>query len=366
MTSEVDTLAQPTTHARRLPASYYDHSAAQLGEIVAGLGHQRYRVRQTEEWAWRHLARDFSAMRTLPSAMREALAASMVLDPLVLERDVSADQGDTVKMLYRTRDGKLVETVLMFYPDRVTVCVSCQVGCAVGCAFCATGLGGLERNLTAGEMVSQVIDASRRARERGREVTNLVMMGMGEPFQNYAETLKFIRSINDPDRLGFGARRITVSTSGIVPGIEKLAQEPLQVNLAVSLHAPNNALRDTLVPVNKRWPVETLMAAIDAYMKKTGRRVSIEYALMKGINSDDSTARELALLLKGRHSHVNIIPFNPVDLLPFERPQPADIDRFATILTDHGVPATVRYSRGMEIAAACGQLRARHAAAPNA
>jgi 23S rRNA (adenine2503-C2)-methyltransferase len=362
VTTQPDILVQPRSPSRRLPASYYDLSADEIETRLRAHGGQPFRARQAEEWAWKHLARDFTDMRTLPAALRDAFAADLTFDPLTLERDFEADQGDTVKMLYRTRDGQLVETVLMFYPDRVTVCVSCQVGCAVGCAFCATGLGGLERNLTAGEMISQVIDASRRARARGRELTNLVMMGMGEPFQNLNETLKFVRSLNDPNRLGFGARRITISTSGIVPGIEKLAAEPLQVNLAVSLHAPNNTLRDTLVPINRRWPVETLMAAIDAYMKKTGRRVSIEYALMKGINSDDATAMELAQLLKGRHMHVNIIPFNPVDLLPFERPQPADIDRFAAILTDHGVPATVRYSRGLEIAAACGQLRARHEA----
>jgi 23S rRNA (adenine2503-C2)-methyltransferase len=311
-------------------------------------------------WAYKQLVPDFGAMRTLPAPLREGLARELPFDPLDLERVYEADNNQTLKMLYRTRDGHLVETVLMFYPDRVTVCVSCQVGCAVGCSFCATGIGGLQRNLTAGEMVSQVVDCARRTKERGRSLTNLVMMGMGEPFHNYAETLKFIRIINDSAGMGFGARRVTISTSGVIPGIDKLAEEPLQVNLAVSLHAPNNVLRDTLVPINRRFPVEDLLAACDAYIRKTGRRISFEYALMKGINSDDDTARELGRLLRGRNCHVNIIPFNPVDMLPFERPGPEDIERFASILREAGIQTSVRYSRGLEIAAACGQLRARH------
>ncbi len=352
---------QPRPRPQRLPSAFYDLSSDEIAARVAALGEKPFRAGQIEQWAYQQLVPGFEQVRTLPERLRASLAADLDFDPLTLERVFEADDGETLKMLYRTRDGQLVETVLMFYPDRVTVCVSCQVGCAVGCAFCATGIGGLARNLTSGEMVSQVIDASRRARERSRSLTNLVMMGMGEPFQNYAETMKFIRSINDPQRLGFGARRITISTSGVVPGINKLAEEPLQVNLAVSLHAPNNALRDTLVPINRRWPVETLMESVDAYMKKTGRRVSFEYALMKGINSDDQIASDLAVLLKGKRCHVNIIPFNPVEMLPFERPGAADIDRFAQILTDHGIQTSVRYSRGLEIAAACGQLRAQHA-----
>ncbi len=360
MTSSIQLSAEPVGRSRKLPDSWLDLSPDTAAALVTDLGEPGFRARQASQWTWKQLAPCFAEMGTLPTPLRTRLAEAIDFDPLTIDKVYEADAGETLKMLSRTRDGLLVETVLMFYPDRVTVCISCQVGCAVGCAFCATGIGGLERNLTPGEMISQVLDASRRARQRGRSLTNLVMMGMGEPFQNYANTMQFIRAINDPDNLGFGARRITISTSGIVPGIEKLTAEPLQVNLAVSLHAPNNALRDTLVPINKRWPVETLMASCDHYMKTTGRRISFEYALMKGINSDDAIAIELAALLQKRPCHVNIIPFNPVDLLPFERPQPADIARFAAILTANGVPATVRYSRGLEIAAACGQLRARH------
>ncbi len=350
---------------RGVPTTLYDLSLTELTDLLQRDGQPAYRARQIYQGAYQHQVESYDQMTTLPAPLRAHLATSIPFDALTLEQVYEADDGETLKMLYRTPDDQLIETVLMFYEDRVTVCVSCQVGCAVGCSFCATGIGGLQRNLTAGEMTAQVVDAARRAKTRDRKLSNLVMMGMGEPFHNYAETLKFIRIINDQHGMGFGARRITISTSGIIPGINKLAEEPMQVNLAVSLHAPNDALRSTLVPINHRFPVKDLMRACDQYIAKTGRRISFEYALMKGINSDDDTARELALLLRGRLCHVNIIPFNPVDMLPFERPAEADIDRFAQILSDGGIPVSVRYSRGLEIAAACGQLRARHLEAAN-
>jgi len=357
----IQSSTSPISVSRRrgLPETFYDLSIAELSERLEQRGERSFRASQMFGWAYQQLAPDFDAMRTLPGSLRSGLTSDLRFDPLELERVYEADDGQTLKMLYQTRDGHLVETVLMFYPDRVTVCVSCQVGCAVGCSFCATGIGGLQRNLTAGEMVSQVVDAARLARERDRTLTNLVMMGMGEPFHNYKETLKFIRIINDQAGMGFGARRVTISTSGIIPGINKVAEEPQQVNLAVSLHAPNNELRDTLVPINHRFPVEDLMAACDAYIRKTRRRISFEYALMKGVNSDDAIAIELGQLLRGKLCHVNIIPFNPVDILPFERPGAADIERFADLLRNAGIQTSVRYSRGLEIAAACGQLRAR-------
>nr|MBA3336797.1 23S rRNA (adenine(2503)-C(2))-methyltransferase RlmN [Chloroflexia bacterium] len=196
------------------------------------------------------------------------------------------------------------------------------------------------------------------------QLTNVVMMGMGEPLQNYAATLKMVAIINDPRGLNMGARRITISTSGVVPRIDALSEEPYQVNLAVSLHAPDDERRDRLVPLNLRYPVAALLAACERYIARTGRRVSFEYAMMKGINDDEATARVLAARLRRMICHVNLIPLNPVDLLPYERPDPAEIARFATILREAGIPTTVRYSRGMEIAAACGQLRAEHAGEP--
>lgn len=357
-TLETNALIMPARGRRVTRRTLYDLPFDDLRTRLTDLGQQPFRASQIYDWTYRKLVTSFEAMSNLPAELRDSLAGSLPMDPLTLVHAIETDDGETVKMLYTTHDGQLVETVLMFYPDRATVCVSCQVGCAVGCAFCATGLGGLQRNLTAGEMVVQAIDAARMARERGRPLTNLVMMGMGEPFHNYRETMTFIGILNDKHGMNFGARRITVSTSGIVPGIEKLAAEPYQVNLAISLHAPNNELRSRLVPINNRFPVEVLMAAAREYIERTGRRISFEYALMKGINDSDEIAAELADLLSGMLCHVNIIPLNPVDVLPYERPETEDIDRFAATLEARGIPTTVRYSRGVEIAAACGQLRA--------
>lgn len=347
------------------PLGLYDLTLAELTERLEAMGQPAYRATQIYHALYQQLATSYDEMTTLPAALRTELAQTLPLTTLSHVRDRTADDEQTIKTLYRTGDGELVETVLMLYPDRATVCVSCQVGCAVGCAFCATGLGGLARNLSAGEMVAQVVGAVRQARvpprgDRSRPLTNVVMMGMGEPFQNYAATMKFVGIIHDPAGLNLGARRITISTSGVVPRIDALAAEPYQVNLAVSLHAPTDELRDQLVPLNKRYPIAALMAACERYVARTHRRISFEYALMRGINDSDEVARQLAELLRGldMRCHVNVIPLNPVDVLPYERPDPAGIERFAATLREGGIPTTVRYSRGVEIAAACGQLRA--------
>jgi 23S rRNA (adenine2503-C2)-methyltransferase len=348
------------------PHGLYDLTLPQLEARLVELGSPAYRARQVWGWTYRQLVAEYDAMQNVPAGLRETLAEVLPLRLLTPVRTLTADDGETIKMLFSTGDGQLLETVLMLYPDRGTICVSCQVGCAVGCAFCATGLMGLTRNLSAGEMVAQVVCAAREARQRGRTLTNVVMMGMGEPLQNYAETMRFIEIIHDPDGLGIGARRITVSTSGVVPRIDALADEPYQVNLAVSLHAPNDELRSRLVPINKRYPTAVLLDAVDRYIAKTGRRVSFEYALMRGINDSDAIASELATLLRGRLCHVNIIPLNPVDILPYQRPDAEGIERFAGILRAAGIPTTVRYSRGLDIDAACGQLRVKEEAARSA
>lgn len=339
---------------------FYDLTFDDLQARLAEQGAPAYRAKQMFDWAYDKLVEDYGEMANVPGTLLEGMEESAPFRTMTPVSEQVTDDGGTYKLLYETFDGQLVETVLMLYPDRATVCVSCQVGCAVGCAFCATGLGGLTRSLSAGEIVQQTVDAARQARSLGRQLTNLVMMGMGEPLQNYAETMKFINIIHDPRGMNFGARRITISTSGIVPRIDALADEPYQVNLAVSLHAPNNELRSQLVPVNNRWPIEVLLQATDRFAEKTGRRISFEYALMNGINNSDEIARELGQLLRGRLCHVNVIPFNPVDVLEFERPNPEVIERFASILREAGIPTTVRYSRGVEIDAACGQLRNRH------
>lgn len=341
------------------PLGLSDLTLEELTGRLRNAGQPAFRARQLFEWTYKHLAPDYAAMTPLPISLRAELAASLPVSTLTPVRELSADAGETRKILFRTADGELLETVLMLYPERATVCVSCQVGCAVGCAFCATGLNGLTRNLTAGEMVTQVVAAARLARAQGGTLTNVVMMGMGEPLQNYTATMKMVEILHDPRGLNLGARRITISTSGVVPKIDALAAQPYPVNLAVSLHAPHDELRDRLVPINRRWPVATLLDACRRYIAQTGRRVSFEYALMRGINDSDETARDLATLLRGILCHVNVIPLNPVDLLPYERPDPASIARFAATLTQAGIPTTIRYSRGLEIDAACGQLRAK-------
>ena len=357
-----ETTTQPLTIQSRSRkadlATIYDLSRANLEAWCVERGQPAYRARQLWQWLYRRRVSSYEAMTNLPGALRVQLAAEMPMSPLDPIRELWTDDGETLKVLYRARDGQLIETVLMFYPDRATVCVSCQVGCAVGCSFCATGMGGLQRNLTTGEMVYQVVDMARRAEQRGRPLTNLVMMGMGEPFHNYAATMRFIGILNDHDGFDFGARRITISTSGVVPFIDKLAEEPIQVNLAVSIHAANDELRSSLVPINDRWPVDELIAAVRRYIAKTNRRVSFEYALMTGVNSSDEHARELAGKLRGLLCHVNVIPYNPTPGAPYERPTKEGVERFVAVLTEAGIPATIRYSRGVDIAAACGQLRA--------
>ncbi len=373
--ADIDTISQDAAPARsggerrvvplrprrgERPVTLHELTLAELEERLAAEGLPRYRARQVYHWAYERLAASYEEMTVLPKDLRARLAERLPLTTLARVREAVADDGETIKLLFRTFDGEHIETVLMFYPDRTTVCVSCQVGCAVGCAFCATGMMGLTRNLTAGEMVSQVVEAARLARARGRALTNIVMMGMGEPFQNYAATMKLVQILHEPEGMDFGARRITLSTSGLVPFIDRLAEEPYQVKLAVSLHAPSDDLRSRLVPLNRRYPVGELIAACRRYVKRTGRRVTFEYCLIKGVNDSDETALALARLVQGLLCHVNVIPLNPTPAAPFERPEPERIERFAEILRARGIPATVRYSRGVDIAAACGQLRVEH------
>jgi 23S rRNA (adenine2503-C2)-methyltransferase len=344
----------------------YDLTLAELEDELAARDLPRYRARQIFGWAYGRLVESYDAMTNLPAALRARLAADLPLTTFPAVREVSAvePEGETVKFLFETPDARHVEAVLMFYPDRVTACISCQVGCPIRCTFCATGLGGLERNLTAGEMVAQVVALARRARDAGRALTNVVMMGMGEPLANYAATLKLIAILNEPAGLGFGARRVTVSTAGIVPKIEQLAEEPYQVNLAVSLHAPVDDLRASLVPLNRRWPVDDLLATCRRYVARTHRRVTFEYILIRDVNDAPELAEELARKLDGLLCHVNLIPCNPTPAGPFQPPPPERIGQFANILRAAGIRATVRWSRGVGIAAACGQLRAEHEGAP--
>jgi 23S rRNA (adenine2503-C2)-methyltransferase len=329
-----------------------------IEQAVAELGHPPYRARQVYEALTRGLATDFAAITVLPRALREELAAR--LRPVSLDEVETrvSRRGDARKTLFVTADGHPVEAVLMVAPRRATVCVSSQVGCAVGCSFCASGRLGLRRSLTAVEMVDQALAAQRTLRPSGRQLTNVVFMGMGEPFHNYDETLRACHLLNDPDGIGLAARAISVSTAGVVPGIDRFAGEPLQLNLAVSLHAGTDALRNELVPLNRRYPLAALFASCAAYVARTRRKLLFEYVVLAGVNDTDEQAAALAQRLRRPLFHLNLIAYNRTGGR-FSRPGPGALAAFRARLEASGVKCTVRRSPGDDIEAACGQLALR-------
>jgi 23S rRNA (adenine2503-C2)-methyltransferase len=329
----------------------------ELAGWLAERGQPAYRLRQLRR---RLAAGDgFEAMLDLPGTLRAELAALFRPSSLEEVRRSEADGGETTKLLYRLEGGYTVEAVTMRYPRRATLCISSQVGCPVGCPFCATGQGPFGRNLRSHEIVDQAVDAARTLRGEGRRLSHVVFMGMGEPLANYRAVVDGVRRIADPEWLGISPRRITVSTSGLVPRIDALAGEGLPVTLAISLHAARDELRDELVPINRRYPLAELIAAARRFGEGTGRRVSYEWVLLAGVNDTPRDAAELAGLLDRRLSHVNLIPFNPVDGTPYHEPSPEAVRRFAADLEGRGLAVTVRDTRGRESDAACGQLRAR-------
>ena len=322
----------------------------ELEDYVESLGQPAYRGRQIFHWIHQRGVLDASQMTDLPRGLRERLSTSQSEEVARL----SSKDGMTAKLLLRLHDGQDIEAVEMRTEDhRKTICVSTQAGCAMGCVFCVTGQFGFARNLDAGEVVEQVL----RFNNPDRPVTNVVFMGMGEPMANYDETLRAIRLLTHPEGLQLGARRITLSTSGLVPQMRRLADERLQIGLAVSLHAPNDELRSRLMPVNRRWPLKEVLAAADYYVERTHRRVSYEYTLMAGVNDSDDLADELAWLLEGRLCHVNLIPLNPTEDTSLHAPSSQRALAFESRLRDAGIAATIRVNRGRDILAACGQLR---------
>lgn len=327
-----------------------------IEQFITGLGEPRYRARQVIDWLFVKGVTSFAVMSNLPLTLRERLEQCAFINfPEVVSRQESSDRL-TVKYLYRLRDGETVETVFMRRLWGRAVCVSTQVGCRMGCRFCASGIGGLVRNLTAGEIYDQVLFTQKDVKER---ISHVVLMGMGEPFDNLDNTLCFLKNITHPAGLHIGARRVTVSTCGVVPGIYALAQLGLQIGLAVSLHAPNDALRNELVPVNRRYPLRELIQACRDYVKATGRRITFEYTLVAGLNDSLEHAVELVQLLQGLLCHVNLIPLNRVVGRNYNPPTPEQVGRFRDFLKRHGIPVTVRREVGGEIEAACGQLRRR-------
>jgi 23S rRNA (adenine2503-C2)-methyltransferase len=347
------------------PVHLMDLDRSGRREAVAALGLPAFRADQvSRQWTTRLSDRP-SEWTDLPVPDRDRIVAALLPPLLSPLRVIDCDRGQTVKTAWRLIDGAVVESVLMRYPGRVTMCISSQAGCGMNCPFCATGQAGLTRNLSTAEIVEQVLAGS-RALARGEiaggpgRVSNIVFMGMGEPLANYAAVLEAVRRITQPqpDGLGIGARGVTVSTVGLVPRIRQLTTEGLPVTLAVSLHAPDDELRDTLVPVNTRWKVGEVLDAAWEYAEVTHRRVSIEYALIKDVNDQGWRAARLADLLAGRLAHVNLIPLNPTPGSKWTASRPEDERAFVRILADAGVQVTVRDTRGREIDGACGQLAA--------
>jgi len=336
----------------------------EMEQLVIDMGYPRYRADQILLPLYYKFPKDLSEIKQLPKEMREKLiAAGYTIGSAKEVHRVVSDDGDTTKLLLNLSDDNYVETVLMQYsPSKIgghprsTICVSTQIGCAMGCVFCATGQMGFEKNIKAEEIVAQVIHFADILQQRGEHVTNLVFMGMGEPMANYDEMIRAVRILTHDRGFGLGQRHITISTIGITSGIDKLAEENLQIGLAISLHSPNNELRKKLVPTAGPNSVEDIIEAGRRYFKKTGRRVTFEYALMAGINDSPEIAEELAILLKDNGSHVNLIPINPT-AGDFKRPTQDNVNEFERILSDAGVNCTVRVEKGTEISAACGQLR---------
>ena len=349
----------------RPPRHLLDLSLAERKEAVRELGLPAFRADQVSRHWLTRLDDDPATWTDLPADARERIAGALLPTLLTGVRTIACDDGTTVKTLWRLHDGALVESVLMRYPERVTMCISSQAGCGMNCPFCATGQAGLTRNLSTAEIVEQVI-AGARMLQRGEvaggpgRVSNIVFMGMGEPLANYRSVVAALHRLCDPapEGLGLSARGITVSTVGLVPRIRELAGEGLPVTLAVSLHAPDDELRDTLVPINTRWPVADVLDAAWEYAERTGRRVSIEYALIRDVNDQAWRAELLADLLRGHLVHVNLIPLNPTPGSKWTASRPQDEAAFVRILRERGVAATVRDTRGREIDGACGQLAA--------
>jgi 23S rRNA (adenine2503-C2)-methyltransferase len=344
----------------RPPRHLADLDLAERRQAVADLGERPFRADQLSRHYFGRYTDSGEDMTDLPAALRQSLATELLPRLLTEERALLADRGATRKSVWRALDGALVESVLMKYPDRVTICVSSQAGCGMACPFCATGQAGLTRNLSTAEIVAQVVAGERLLAPEGSRVSNIVFMGMGEPLANYKNVLAAVRRITDPvpSGLGISQRSVTVSTVGLVPAIGKLAAEDLSVTLAVSLHAPDDEARDELVPVNRRWKVAEVLAAAWDYAAATGRRVSIEYALIKDVNDQAWRADLLGELLSGHLAHVNLIPLNPTPGSRWTASRPAVQDEFVARVASHGVPVTVRDTRGREIDGACGQLAA--------
>lgn len=349
-------MEQTGSHKKSITSLTY----TQLADAVAAMGQPAFRAKQLFIWLHRDGCRHFLDMTNLPAALRESLAAEWVIDDVQVVQRLASQTDGTVKLLLALADGSQVETVLMHYQHGYSVCVSSQVGCRMGCGFCASTGGGLVRGLSAGEMAAQVTAA---AAEAGERIGHVVLMGIGEPLDNFDNVADFLAIVTHPAGLDIAGRNVSLSTCGLVPQIYQLANLDLSLTLSVSLHATTDKQRDKLMPVNKKWPLAQLMAACRDYRKTTGRRISFEYAMLRGVNDTDADADRLAALLAHTDAHVNLIPANTVEGTTFAASGPKRIEEFRKRLEKAGVQTTVRRRLGADIDAACGQLRMRHVAA---
>ncbi|MBI2264219.1 MAG: 23S rRNA (adenine(2503)-C(2))-methyltransferase RlmN, partial [Armatimonadetes bacterium] len=339
-------------------------SREELEAFFAALGEPSYRAAQAMKWLYSRGTTDFQDMTDFSRTLRARLSETAFISSLSIKARLSTPSRDTEKLLLGLPDGLGVECVLMRYSDgpgkdRMAACISTQAGCSMGCAFCASGIGGVQRNLTTAEIVDQVVILSRLAAPQGERIGNVVLMGSGEPLANYRNSLSAIRLLNASEGMGIGMRHITISTCGLAPGIERLSREKLPLRLAVSLHATSDKLRDSLMPMNRKYPITALLDACRTYQEVTGRRITFEYVMILGVNDSIKEAHELGRLLSGIHSLVNLIPYNPIPEYPHSPSPPSRVREFHQIIETYGISATIRVERGRSIGAACGQLRQR-------
>ncbi len=330
-----------------------DFSFSELQEYLVSIGEKKFRGGQIFKWLHQGVA-SYDEMTDISKGLREKLSSESYVSTLEIEKKLISKIDGTVKYLFRLPDGNCIESVVMRYHHGLTICISSQVGCRMGCRFCASTIGGLYRSLTAGEILNQVIFAQK---DLGERISNIVIMGIGEPLDNYDNIVKFLRNVNDEHGLNIGLRHITLSTCGIVPNMIKLADEDMPITLTISLHGPNDEIRESIMPVNKKYKIKELMDACKYYFEKTGRRISFEYSLIKGVNDSIKNAEELARLVKPLHAHVNLIPVNNVEEREYKQGTKDEINNFLKRLTDLGINATIRRELGSDISASCGQLR---------
>ncbi len=334
----------------------YDLTFGQLQEILVDWGEPKFRAKQIWQGLYQNLWQKPQEFSNIPKSLQEKLDDNISFSHLNAITKLKSEDGQTEKVLFQLPDNNAIETVLMDYDKRRTICISTQAGCALGGVFCATGQMGFKRNLSSGEICEQVLYFAKQLKERGEKVTNVVVMGMGEPFHNYDQTLSAVDRLNDSEGMNLGARRFTISTVGLVPAIKRFAKEKRQVNLAISLHAANDESRSSMLPVNDRYPIKELLSACYEYVEITHRRITFEWALIQGTNDSDEDAHQLGELLDGLLCHVNIIPLNPTEGYEGKRSTKESVSNFESILEEYSIPCTVRIRRGIDIQAGCGQL----------